>query len=596
VRKAVFAVAVVAILLAAAPASAVVSGSNGKILYTLQTPGNFDIWTVKADGSDNAPIVTDAANDQGGAWSPDGTKIAFRSDRTGGGDIYIADANGANQVRMTNDPGQESHPSWSPDGTKIAFTRKDPDDEIFVMDAVPLASAQRLTTNTVTDAGPDWSPDGLRIVFFRGNNVLHLMNAADGSDQREFIPGTFSVGPQWSPDARRVVFQRTVAGESDPHVVNADGTGLANVGQELPAGAQAPSWSPDGTKIVTLAGSGSSDIWVTNPNGTEAVRILDDALVRSGTRWQPVPRAPKADTGGASNIATGSAQLNGTIDSTVLHPTTWFFEYGTTAAYGARTADAPAPSPVGDQAVSAPVVDLLPFTTYHARLVARNANGTTPGPDQTFTTAALPPAATTSRATATQTRATLFGIVDPRGAPAEHRFEFGPTTSYGSTTAPGTTPPGAAAEVSGAATGLKANTTYHYRLLATTPGGTTAGADATVRTPRKAKPRSVSRKASPRRDRKAPFRYVFSGRVGLPSGVQAADGCSGSVAIQVKNGRRTVRSTRANLSRSCAYRKVVSLSARRLRATRGKLKATITFRGNGVLTSRRARTLSVPFG
>ena len=594
-RKTVLAALIVATLVAAAPASAVVSGSNGKLLYTLQTPGNFDIWTINADGSGNVPIVTDAANDQGATWSPDGTKIVFRSDRTGGGDIYLANANGSNPVRMTNDPAQESHPSFSPDGTKIAFTRKDPDDEVFVMDAVPLDSAQRLTDNTVTDAGPDWSPDGTRIVFFRGNNVLHVMNA-DGSDQHELLPGNFSVGPQWSPDARRVVFQRSAGGIGDPHVVNADGSGLVNVGQEVPGSSQAPSWSPDGTKIVTLAGSGESDIWVMNPDGSGAVRILDDALIRSGPRWQPLPRAPKAETGGASNIGTGSAQLNGTIDSTVLHPTTWFFEYGTTTAYGARTADAPPPSPVGDQAVSAPVGDLLPFTTYHARLVARSATGTTPGPDQTFTTAALPPAATTSRATATQTRATLFGIVDPRGAPAEHRFEFGPTTSYGSTTAPGTTPPGAAAEVSGAATGLKANTTYHYRLLATTPGGTTAGADATVRTPRKAKPRSLSRKASPRRDRKAPFRYVFSGRVGLPSGVQAADGCSGSVAIQVKNGRRTVTSTRANLSRSCAYRKVVSLSARRLRATRGKLKATITFRGNGVLTSRRARTLSVPFG
>jgi hypothetical protein len=242
------------------------------------------------------------------------------------------------------------------------------------------------------------------------------------------------------------------------------------------------------------------------------------------------------------------------------------------------------------------VGDLLPFTTYHARLVARNANGTTPGADQTFTTAALPPAVTTTRASATQIRATLFGIVDPRGAPAVHRFEFGPTTSYGSTTSPGTTPPGAAAEVSAAVSGLKANTTYHYRLLATTPGGTTAGADATVTTPRKAKPLSVSGKASPRRDRKTPFRYVLSGRVGLPSGVQAADACLGSVAIQVKRGRRTVTSTRANLSRSCTYRKVVSLSARRLRATRGKLKATITFRGNDVLASRRTRTLSVTFG
>src|SRR5215208_1432820 len=151
VLKAVFAAVVAVTLIAAAPASAVTAGANGKLIYTLQTAGNFDIWTINADGSGNVPIVTDAANDQGGNWSPDGTKIVFRSDRTGGGDIYVANANGTNPVRMTNDPAQESHPSFSPDGTKIAFTRKDPDDEIFVMDAVPLAPAQRRTDNTVVD-------------------------------------------------------------------------------------------------------------------------------------------------------------------------------------------------------------------------------------------------------------------------------------------------------------------------------------------------------------------------------------------------------------------------------------------------------------
>ena len=211
-------------LSAAAPASAVVLGANGKILYTLQTPGNFDIWATQPDGSGNVPLITDAANDQGGSWSPDGTKIVFRSDRTGGGDIYVADADGNNPVRLTTDPAQESHPSFSPDGTKIVFTRKDPDDEIFVMNA-DGSDAVRRTDNTVTDAGPEFSPDGTRIAYFSGNNVIHVMNA-DGSNPHPLDPGNFSVGPQWSPDASRVLFNRSQGGNADPHVINADGTGL----------------------------------------------------------------------------------------------------------------------------------------------------------------------------------------------------------------------------------------------------------------------------------------------------------------------------------------------------------------------------------
>ena len=136
--KTLLALAVPVGLVAAAPASAVAPGANGKLLYTLQTTGNFDIWKIESDGSGNAPLVTDAANDQGGSWSPDGTKIVFWSTRTGAGDIYIANADGTNQLRLTTDPNQEAHPSFSPDGTRIVFVRRDPDDEI-----VPRQAAAR---------------------------------------------------------------------------------------------------------------------------------------------------------------------------------------------------------------------------------------------------------------------------------------------------------------------------------------------------------------------------------------------------------------------------------------------------------------------
>jgi len=42
---------------ATAPALAVAPGANGKLLYTLQTMGNFDIWTIESDGSGNTPLV-----------------------------------------------------------------------------------------------------------------------------------------------------------------------------------------------------------------------------------------------------------------------------------------------------------------------------------------------------------------------------------------------------------------------------------------------------------------------------------------------------------------------------------------------------------
>jgi hypothetical protein len=71
---------------------------------------------------------------------------------------------------------------------------------------------------------------------------------------------------------------------------------------------------------------------------------------------------------------------------------------------------------------------------------------------------------------------TITGLVTPMGAGTTYRFEWGATAAYGQTTpvqeAGGGLEP---VDVSASLTGLTPNTTYHYRLVATNPGGTTVG-------------------------------------------------------------------------------------------------------------------------
>jgi sugar lactone lactonase YvrE len=83
----------------------------------------------------------------------------------------------------------------------------------------------------------------------------------------------------------------------------------------------------------------------------------------------------------------------------------------------------------------------------------------------------------------TATGATLTGTVDPQGGAAMWRFEFGPTAAYGThTPAAGTGPSVGAQPVSVPITGLTPNTTYHYRLVATTPAGSSETPDGTFTT------------------------------------------------------------------------------------------------------------------
>ena len=98
--------------------------------------------------------------------------------------------------------------------------------------------------------------------------------------------------------------------------------------------------------------------------------------------------------------------------------------------------------------------------------------------------AADPPLANTGAAKDVgQTQATLVATVTPRGAATSVRFDLGTSSSYGLQSASkdigsGTEPVTVEIPVQG----LTANTTYHFRVVATSDGGTAQGTDATLKT------------------------------------------------------------------------------------------------------------------
>jgi hypothetical protein len=98
-------------------------------------------------------------------------------------------------------------------------------------------------------------------------------------------------------------------------------------------------------------------------------------------------------------------------------------------------------------------------------------------------TAAAPNATTGPAASLTSSSANVTGTVNPNGESTTYTFQFGTTTAYGSQTNPQSAGAGTQGQVvSATLTGLQPGTTYHYRLLATNPSGTTVGADATFTT------------------------------------------------------------------------------------------------------------------
>jgi hypothetical protein len=123
--------------------------------------------------------------------------------------------------------------------------------------------------------------------------------------------------------------------------------------------------------------------WSQNASGVQTTLAVTSEVAEGFEFSQP----PSITTKSASSSNKHNATLSGTVNPNGSE-TTYQFEYGTTTGYGSK---APAsPKSIGSGAspveVSEKIEGLAPETTYHFRLVATNAKGTTEGPDQTFTT------------------------------------------------------------------------------------------------------------------------------------------------------------------------------------------------------------------
>lgn len=161
----------------------------------------------------------------------------------------------------------------------------------------------------IIDDDPVYSPDGSKIAFTRrgsSKSEICIMNA-DGTNVVSLIPGsvppqTNDWDPSWSPDGSKLVFSsnRSGAGKAEIWMANADGTGLHRLTTSIQVSSDGQgaifsmdldaAWSPDGSKIAfvsTRDGLTDSELYLMNPDGTNALRLTDDALDDHMPAWSP---------------------------------------------------------------------------------------------------------------------------------------------------------------------------------------------------------------------------------------------------------------------------------------------------------------------
>ena len=223
-----------------------------------------------------------------------------------------------------------------------------------------------------------------------GTTYTYLVEATNADGSAKGVAGTFTT-------------------LSAPGVVTGSASGIgatsATLNGSVDANGRATSWyfeygtsTSYGTRTATKsAGSGGSpqseSASLTNLKLATVYHYRLVASNSAGTthgadRTFSTSVPPGVQTGAAQSVGVTTVTLTGAVDPNT-RSTTWWFEYGTSTAYGSKTSSQSAGSGSGAKAVSAGLKGLVSGATYHYRLVAKSDAGTTTGADVAFQTAGV---------------------------------------------------------------------------------------------------------------------------------------------------------------------------------------------------------------
>ncbi len=187
--------------------------ADGRIIY-IDNPGNgFEIWSMKADGSDKRQLTSDGAIKVWASVTPDSRYILFNSNRSGGFNIWRMDTNGNNQKQLTNNEMFAIFAVGSNDGKSIVYQSLR--SSRWALMKMPIDGGE---SSEVTDrqcVSPSISPDGKSIACFSPDAKASLrwqiaIVPFDGGPATKLIdlPATVAIdaGPKWTHDGRSIVY------------------------------------------------------------------------------------------------------------------------------------------------------------------------------------------------------------------------------------------------------------------------------------------------------------------------------------------------------------------------------------------------------
>lgn len=268
---------IIALLLWMVPASGVAS-DNSRIVFSSVTSGNWELWSIKPDGSDIKQITNTLEDKHSPAVSPDGKEILYVDSKR---KLSIMNPDGTGKRELPLAEGIYAQPTWAPDGKTIAFVRYTviPSDasEIWVIkrNEGGWGKPERMSLHPPMRLYPSFSPDGSKLVYsqFQRDEALGVVEELgilyinEMKFKQVTTDGANNLEPVWSPAGDYIAYTSNKSGNYDIWLFSIKDNKHRQLTVD-PSYDGNPTWSPEGNEIAFVSTrSGSKEIWVMSVTG-----------------------------------------------------------------------------------------------------------------------------------------------------------------------------------------------------------------------------------------------------------------------------------------------------------------------------------------
>ncbi|HWQ03356.1 MAG TPA: S41 family peptidase [Candidatus Nitrosotenuis sp.] len=168
-----------------------------------------ELFTIATDRGEIGRVTRSFWRDRLPAWSPDGKRIAFVSDQSGRDELWVCDAEGRNAKKLSDSETEKTGADWLPDSKSLVYGASDK--KLYLVEVETGATKVLASGDVGMLQGVTVSPDGKWVAYAKVDRDLrphvYVVSTSGGAEMRLDDDDLFaSFAPRWTPDGKKLIF------------------------------------------------------------------------------------------------------------------------------------------------------------------------------------------------------------------------------------------------------------------------------------------------------------------------------------------------------------------------------------------------------